>query len=330
MRVASRSPCLKSNAMRRYRTIFADFDTRALNLADPVPDSWEEEVRALHLENRARTHESLRAEFGSWDAERKLADFIAIGVKPFSVVSYHNTFFAQTRDAFVLGAYYPALLGACALGERILNHLVLDLRDDFIHTAAYAEVATDRSFSNWKLMIRTLDAWGVLEPGVSELFRQLSRLRHRSIHFNPATYTAVRKDALAAIVHLRDILEKQFGAVGRHRWYIRGTLGACFIAKAWEQDPFVRRFIVPSATYVGPLHSVRPTDDMRWQFVDWTPDVYGKGEISDEDYCRVFNEATPESRVPTDGPFTPATIRSPEDAQRYIDGQLGAAAENAE
>lgn len=310
--------------MRRYRTVFADFDTRALNLADPIPDSWEEEIRALHLENRARAHASLRAEFGSWDAERKLADFIAIGVKPFSVVSYHNTFFAQTRDAFVLGAYYPALLGACALGERILNHMVLDLRDAFSHTSAHGEVATDRSFSNWKLMIRTLDTWGVFEPEVSEHFRQLSRLRHRSVHFNPATYTAVREDALAAIIHLRNILEKQFGAFGLHRWYIRGTLGACFIAKDYEQDPFVRRFIIPSATYVGPLHSVRAGEDMRWQFVDWTPDVYGDGEISDEDYCRVFNEATPESRVPTGGPFTPATIRSPEDAERHRSEPPGA------
>ncbi|MCJ2140400.1 MULTISPECIES: hypothetical protein [unclassified Methylobacterium] len=155
------------------------------------------------------------AEYGEWGAERKRADFVAIGVKPFSVLSYHNRFFTQTRDAFVQGAYYPALLSACALGERTLNHLVLDLRDDYADTPEHAAVAADRAFSNWRLMIATLEAWQVLDQEVVDLFRTLSRLRNRAVHFNPATYVSARDDALAAITCLRDIVEKQFGAFGR-------------------------------------------------------------------------------------------------------------------
>lgn len=299
--------------MRRYRTVPGDFDSRCLGLGDPIPDHWEDQVKALERENWERTLAGLKSEYGEWNFECKLADFIAIGVKPFSVLAYHNGLFDQTRRAFVQGAYYPALLSACALGERTLNHLILDLRDSYAHTAEHATVATAKSFSNWKVMISTLAAWGVFDLAVTDLFRRLADLRHRSVHFNPATYTGVRDDALAAITTLRDIIEQQFGAFGLQRWFIRGTKGACFISKAYEVDPFVRRFLAPRSMYVGPLHGVRLTDEGAWQFVDWPPDVYGVGEVTDEQYCHAFNERDPSAVVPTDGPFVPATILGPDD-----------------
>lgn len=57
--------------------------------------------------------------------EAKISRLIEIGSKPFSVVSFHNRFFGQVRHAYVVGAAYPAATGTCALGERVLNHLVL-------------------------------------------------------------------------------------------------------------------------------------------------------------------------------------------------------------
>jgi len=47
------------------------------------------------------------------------------------VIAYHNSFLRRVRDAFASGNYYPALTAGCALGERILNHLILDLREEF-------------------------------------------------------------------------------------------------------------------------------------------------------------------------------------------------------
>jgi len=94
--------------MRRFRTLPGDFDARCYGL-EPVQDQWDDQVKKLHGENQARTIEGLKAEFGVWGFERKLADFIAIGVKPFSVQSYHNAFFDQTRRAFVQGPTIPHL-----------------------------------------------------------------------------------------------------------------------------------------------------------------------------------------------------------------------------
>jgi hypothetical protein len=60
-----------------------------------------------------------------------------LGAKSFSLVAYHNDFHEQARRSFVAGSYYPALVAACALGERILNHLLLDLRGSFKGSRSY-------------------------------------------------------------------------------------------------------------------------------------------------------------------------------------------------
>ena len=65
--------------------------------------------------------------YGAFDAQTKAQNLKDMGNAPFSILAFHNKFLHQIRDSFILGAYYPALTGACALGERILNHLALNL-----------------------------------------------------------------------------------------------------------------------------------------------------------------------------------------------------------
>lgn len=131
--------------MKRYRILSFDFDTRVRTL-DPIPEEWEERVKALHRQNRERTIAGLKLEFGSLRFEEKLQNFIDIGAKPFSVLAFHNRFYAQARSAFVQCQYYPALTGVCALGERVLNHLVLGLRDHYKASASYKRVYRKGSF----------------------------------------------------------------------------------------------------------------------------------------------------------------------------------------
>jgi hypothetical protein len=77
-----------------------------------------------------------------------------------TVLAYHNQFFDQARRSFVIGAYYPALVSACALGERILNHLILDLRGFYKNKPEYRQVYRKESFDNWQIPVDTLEAWG--------------------------------------------------------------------------------------------------------------------------------------------------------------------------
>ena len=121
------NPALVDVGRRRYLSWSMDFDTRAAILNPNIEDRWDDRAKEAIESRWASVRQSLIPEFGERDIDTKLESFAAIGTKPVSVLSYHNNFFHQVRQAYVSGAWYPALVGACALGERILNHLILDM-----------------------------------------------------------------------------------------------------------------------------------------------------------------------------------------------------------
>jgi hypothetical protein len=140
--------------MKRYRVITIDYDTRAYLFSQKIEEGWEEKVKEVHRENKKQITKGLIESFGELHSDKKIKNFIELGNKPLSVLAFHNKFFEQIRIAFVMGAYYPALTGACALGERILNYLVLILRDDFRATPEYKKVYRKNQFDNWQLLIQ--------------------------------------------------------------------------------------------------------------------------------------------------------------------------------
>lgn len=272
---------------RRHLSWSFDFDSRALTMGETPQDNWEPERIEMHRQDQASLRESMIREFGAFSIDAKIENFIAIQTKPLSILSYHNAFNHQVRSAFVMGNYYPALVGACALGERILNHLILDVRDYFKATAQYRYVYRKDSFDNWDVPIDALEAWDILLPEAVTEFRALKRLRHRSIHFNVSTYDTLRDDALAAILHLRTIIEQQFGSFAARPWFIAGTRGHCFIRKSYEDHPFVANYFIPHCPFVGPLFGMGLTEQ-GWEFYD-QPD-YGDGDWTDEEFASAYNE----------------------------------------
>ena len=111
--------------MKRYRPLAFDFDTRSHTLLTEIPDKWDPQVQEVWRHNKQTTYEQLRREFGEDDLDVKLRNFADHGGIPLSVIAGHNSAFRQIRNAFVISSYFPALTAACALGERILNDLVL-------------------------------------------------------------------------------------------------------------------------------------------------------------------------------------------------------------
>ena len=283
-------PQIADRGRRRHLSYTLDFDTRAMLLAEEPGPGWSDEAVRRLAESREQVRQGLSAQFGGRALERKVADFVAIKSKPFSVLAYHNQFFEQVRTAFVLGAYYPALVGACALGERILNHLILDLRAAYSGTPEYKRVSRKDSFDDWRVPIDTLEAWDVLVPEATTEFRARMVLRHRSIHFNISTYETLREDALAAILHLREIIEAQFGTFGLKPWLIHETAGLMFIRKDWEDRPFIRAYHARSCPFVGPYVAIAFEGGL--QYFDHHD--YGDGDWSDEEFAEVYAARTPD------------------------------------
>ena len=287
--------------MKRYLVWHGDFDTRSFILSTEIKDTWESDVKKQWHESKKQISNGLAFEFGALDLPRKIQDFIDIGDKPFSIVAHHNAFFAQTRNSFVQGAYYPALTGACALGERILNHLVIDMRDDFKSTPEYKIVYRKDSFDDWQQAVSVLRAWDVFQVGVDDLFLKLASVRHRSIHFNPSTAENLRDEALSAIHLLREIIHRQFGSFGSHTWALKGTKGQCFIKQSSENDVFLKRYYLPQCLLVGINFSIAFDQHGQAMFFDF--EDYGHGNLTDEEFCERYNNRKPTDLAPTEDQF---------------------------
>lgn len=196
--------------MKRFLVYPFDFDTRAETLRTELQDSWPEESKALWTQNRTRLESRLRQELGEQNFDMKLRNFADCGSAPFSIVSYHNPLYHQARYAFYHGFYYPALVAACALGERMLNHMILDLRDEFKGTKEYNKLGKKNAFNKWGVAINTLSAWNIFQAEcVSKDFEHLKQVRDRSIHFTPETYQTLREDALNALHIVASITRPQ-------------------------------------------------------------------------------------------------------------------------
>jgi hypothetical protein len=135
----------------------------------------------------------------------------------------------------------------------------------------------------------------VLLPEASESFRALGAVRHRSIHFDPATDRDDRPLAMQALNHLNDIVSRQFGALGTHPWFISRIAGASYIRKAAEAQPFVRRVYIQNCQLVGPCHTISAVGS-RFEVSD--AQDYEDREITDEEFRELLGaEAGAQSRI---------------------------------
>lgn len=280
----------RKDTMKRYRVFGFDYDTRAISL-EPVQEQWDEQVKTLHEENRKKTIEGLIHQFGDWSSEAKIQNFIDLGTKPFSIMAYHNGFLEQVRNSFVVGSYYPSLTGACALGERILNHLIITLRDYYKTTPEYKRVFKKSSFDNWTLIIDILTKWKILLPEATNKFRELSGKRNKAIHFNIETERNARQLALEAIKLLQQIIANQFSGFGTQPWFF-WVPGECYIKKEWERKPFVKHVYIPNCGYVGYKHRV---ESVTPQWIVNDKFEYPEGSLTDEEFAELrksSNKAT--------------------------------------
>lgn len=267
--------------MKRYRVIHWDFDSRPYLLEMKIQDNWDEEVKKSHQNSKDNIIRGLIEEFGLHRFNIKCNNYIELGAKPFSIIAFHNRFYEQVRTSFVMEAYYPALTAACALGERILNHLILTLRDDYKSTPEYKSVHGKDSFDNWERPIKALENWEILLPETARAFRELKQKRNDALHFRPDVDHNDREFALSAITSLKTIIEKQFSGFGIAPWFITDIAGEVYIKKDWEANPFIKKIYLPNCFYAGYKHKIQ---SLMPELVVNDNFEYEEKEISDEEF----------------------------------------------
>lgn len=236
--------------------------------------------------NQLQIREGLQAEFGTIDAEAKLDNYRAMGPAPWSVVFEHSALLREIRNAFAHGDFYPALVGASALGERLLHQLVLALRGDYItHPATTKAVKSGNLKNEWSTLIDVLHGWGVLDGGTADAYRDLERRRHAAVHFDPRPEAVGRESALAALLDLQQIVQRVFAPHGGPPRYIDGVSGNSFLSIKAEQDPIVRRIFIPNCALVSPAHRMEADESSPgvWRVYDY--DGYDCAPLSDEEFA---------------------------------------------
>jgi hypothetical protein len=270
--------------MKRYRVLSFDFDSNPSILKNAIEREQEGKATEQHRKSIGETIAWLRAFYGETYIEQKIQNYIDLGAQSISILAFHNKFFRQARNAFVIRAYYPALTSIGALGERILNHLMIKLRDYYKSTPEYKKIHNKGSFDDWRVPIDVLSKWSILLPEVAAKFEELRVLRNDTLHFRPETDSNDRILALKAIHCMEKIISRQFSALEGPTWFIPNAIGEAYIRKDQENVPFIKAIYLPVCNLVGYRH----------QILAMTPRItinddfdYPMTEVSDEEYLRL-------------------------------------------
>ena len=265
--------------MKRHRILSFDIDSRATLIKFYLDKAELNEQDKNNFDNLVN---GLKLQFGESNFDEKLKNLLDIDSKPLSVISYHNIFLGQIRNSFITSSYYPALTGSCALGERILNHLLLNLRKDFSGTEEYRKIYKKNSFDNWESVIEIWTSWKIFLPKTTEKFLELKVKRHRSIHFNLDTEINIRQEALEAVLLIQEIINEQFCAFGNRPWFITNIPGEIYIKKDWENNPFIKLVYLPNTLQLGYKHKIESINPYKIN----DNFQYEENEISDEEYSK--------------------------------------------
>jgi hypothetical protein len=250
-----------SDGCRRYRPVQYTFDTRMRFLEVKIEDDWEPAVIEQWKKHQEQVQQGILAQFGPINGERKIEDFMELEAAPFSVIAQHTEFLHQTRLSFVAGAYYPCLTASGALGERILNQLIVTMRADFPKSR---KVTVPQSFDDWDSAVGILrDDWGALDTETAKAFLKLKKLRNNAVHYSPdLDGTNARTQALEATTVLQGIITALFSPIGPSPWLLNGVPGEFYIARDKEAHPVVKHFFIPASVLISPNHTWLPGDSV--------------------------------------------------------------------
>ncbi|MFA9444452.1 hypothetical protein [Egicoccus sp. AB-alg6-2] len=233
--------------------------------------------------------EDLQAYLGSAEWARKEQDFVELGQAPWIVVFDGSDEVQEVRNTFASGNYRAAAGAAGALGERFLNMLVRDLREEF--PPASVQLAR-RWSSKWQPLVRALEDWGVFTEDLAAAAMRLAALRNMALHRGFASDG--RSEAMEAHGILRTLMEGVLGGLPPTRWFIQHHAHEPLIAEEYEAHPVVQVYYAPQSAYVGPWHKLdfEPAPG-GMRVVVHDSHEYADVSISDDEFLALRREGPP-------------------------------------
>lgn len=225
----------------------------------------------------------LEHDHGADRIDEKFERYVEISPPEFCAMFEYQVHSRQIIDAYVGGYDFPALTGACCLGERIFNMIIHGLRDDHKASPLYKQVYRTGSFQNWDFAIQVLREWHLAPDEVLKKLGELKEYRHGAVHYG--SIVELRKKAKEAVQLALDITN---GLFGMRQDVFFWSPGEPYVRLDREKDPFVRKFLLPACPRVGFMHVVKVSPEMKWSIGD--PGPYEDRAISDEEFVAMRTE----------------------------------------
>jgi len=260
--------------MRRYRVARFMIDgTRGTLTNEKIP-----------AEHKEHIIERIKEGHGTDDHEAKLKRYLDLKPPNFMVVPDYVNILNEIRDSYVSGYLYAGLTASCCLGERILNTLIINLRDYYKKRRQYNWAKRSDSFTDWKQCIDTLLEWKVFSNDNAKDFRDLLDIRHASIHFDKLLDIEAR--SLIAVNLILKITNDLFGVNDLNFFW---TPGVPFVRKNREKEPVVREFILPNCAFVTYNHTVELGSEIGKMILRDDPSVPDK-DVTDEEFIELVKK----------------------------------------
>lgn len=232
--------------------------------------------------NQDHIKKGLLFEWGEKDFELKLKRFIDLDVSFIGIPEEYYYLLKSVISSYCCGYFYSSITSAGALGERILNRLLIKTRHHFKDTEHYNKIKSKNSFDNWDIPIKVLKDWNIISKDVSKHFITLKKFRNDSLHYRDG-YN-FEKNAFPAIKALANIINHQFNYMLRKDlFWVFNVPGEIWLRSTTVNDPFIKEFVLEHCCLLTPLDE--PTAD--------PPIVCKKPPLkplSDEDFIKLRNE----------------------------------------
>jgi hypothetical protein len=259
------------NIALMYRAFGFALDTRVSAIKSFREHGLAEQERSLASQ--------LKTDWGDANFEDKLDRLLSLDLAFLGIPEEYYTLLNSVVSTYCCGYFYPAITSAGALGERILNRLVIKLRDHFKSSEHYRKIHRKASFDQWDTPIKILKDWGVISEKVSKTFLELKKYRNDSIHYNDGY--CFEANAQHAVKALGSIIDLQFNYVNRRDlFWVFDVPGEIWLRSEVINDPFVVEFVLPHCALLGPSCEPSATPPVKTEKFPLKP-------ITDEDFLNL-------------------------------------------
>lgn len=262
-------PCPRVKRLPRFTRFIFDFTSNMLS-EDAPGESVHGGVKGLLIEEHGE--ESIDEKYLRW-AEVSRANMW--------VLEEFNEFLDEISKAYIRGYYYLSITGACCLTERILNRLVVKLKNHYKTSPRYKLLyGREQQIQNWSLLIDTLEEWGVLNDEQVKVCKRLYKYRNETVHYIP-DYDF--KSAAPEVIKLTTrLIDSLFSVFERRDVYNIFTIpGEIWVKEEKLNDPFVKEFVLPCCSMGGAV------SQFDYENNEYLEDGAVVGDLSEEEFISI-------------------------------------------